>query len=155
VVGCQLPVRNWQLTTRAVTRGARRAITGNPMTLPTSIIPRKPSVRRKRRSSASFGPPPVAVSLTAVHVQQAGDTLEFVFDSDIVAPGDGGQFACTLDGAPVAGDSIDSFSGASIIVYFGQDVSAATVGTLVSGAGIVFSNGGVAADGQTQPVTMP
>jgi hypothetical protein len=116
----------------------------------------KRRVHRKRQVGASAPtPPPVAVALTAVHFQQAGDTLEFVFDSDIVSPGDGGLFQCTLDGAPVAGDSIDSFSAASIIVFFGQDVSAASVGTLVGGAGIVFSNGGVAADGQTQPVTPP
>jgi hypothetical protein len=122
-----------------------------------SFIPLRARHRRKGRAVASPppSPPPVAVALTAVHVQQAGDTLEFVFDADIVAPGDGPLFQCTLDGAPVAGDSIDSFSGASIIVYFGQDVSAATVGTLVSGAGIVFANGGVAADGQAQPVTPP
>jgi hypothetical protein len=107
--------------------------------------------RKRRQGEASPTPPPVAVLLTAVHVQQAGDTLEFVFDSDIVQAG--GAFECTVDGEPVFFDSIDSLSGAGIIVYFGRDVSTATVGTLISGEGLVFSNGGVAANGQAQPVT--
>ena len=55
----------------------------------------------------------------------------------------------------MVGNSINSFSGPEVIVNFGGDVSAASEGTLVSGAGIVFDNGGVAADGQTQPVTRP
>jgi hypothetical protein len=67
------------------------------------------------------------------------------------------QFECTLDGEAVVGNSIDSFDGAagSIIINFGSDVSTATAGTLLSGAGIIFADGGVAADGQTQPVTPP
>ena len=102
-------------------------------------------------------PPPPAVTLTAVHLQQDSNTLAYVFDADIVSI-DGvvaEQFYCTLGGSPVAGNSIDSFDAAGVIVNFGFDVSAATEGTLVSGAGIVFDNGGVAADGQTQPVTPP
>jgi hypothetical protein len=81
----------------------------------------------------------------------------YVFDADIVSI-DGvqpEQFECTLGGSPVIGNSIDSFGGAEIIINFGIDVSAASGGTLVSGAGIVFDNGGVAGDGQTQPVTPP
>src|SRR4051812_45105016 len=104
------------------------------------LIPTPPKFRRHRgqiKAPTAAPPPPVAVLLTAVHVQQAGDTLEFVFDSDIVAAD--GAYQCTLDGEPVFFDSIDSFSGGSIIVYFGQDVSAATVGTLISGGGIVFA----------------
>ena len=88
-------------------------------------------------------------------MQQDSNTLAYEFDADIVSI-DGvvaEQFECTLGGSPVVGNSIDSFSGAEIIVNFGFDVSAATEGTLVSGAGIVFDNGGVAGDGQSQPVT--
>jgi hypothetical protein len=99
--------------------------------------------------------PPVAVLLSAVHVQQDSNTLMYVFDADVVSIDSvqPEQFECTVGGSPLGGNSIDFFSGAEIIVNFGTDVSGASDGTLVSGAGIVFDNGGVAADGQTQPVT--
>ena len=95
--------------------------------------------------------------MTAVHVQQETNTLLFAFDSSIVSIDAvvAEQFECTLDGEAVVGNSIDSFDAAGVIINFGMDVSAATAGTLISGAGIIFGNGGVAGDGQTQPVTLP
>ena len=54
---------------------------------------------------------------------------------------------------PLLGESIIEFDGAHILVAFAQDVSSATTGTLLSGENIVFDGGGVAAGGQTVPVT--
>ena len=82
----------------------------------------------------------------------------FVFDDDVVSI-DGvaaEQFECTLDGnPPLLGDSIVEFAGAHILIEFGQNVSGAVAGRLVSGDGVVFVNGGHAADGQSRPVTPP
>ena len=48
-------------------------------------------------------------------------------------------------------------AGAAVVIEFGQVVNTATEGTLVSGAGISFANGGVAAGGQTpfRPAARP
>ena len=82
----------------------------------------------------------------------------FIFDDDVISIDGVGaeQFECTIEGnPPLAGDSIIEFDGAHILIAFSQDVSSATVGTLLSGEGIVFANGGVAADGQSVPVQNP
>jgi hypothetical protein len=82
----------------------------------------------------------------------------FVFDDDVVGI-DGvaaEQFECTLEGnPPQLGESIIEFGGATggILVAFAQDVSSAVTGTLLSGEGIVFDGGGVAAGGQSVAVT--
>ena len=120
-------------------------------------IPAKRRVHRKRQSVASSPPaPPAAVLLTAVHPQPDGNTLSFVFDDDVIAI-DGvaaEQFQCEVEGnPPLLGDSIIEFDGAHILVAFSQDVSSATLATLLSGENIVFDGGGVAAGGQSQPVT--
>jgi hypothetical protein len=136
------------------------------LTLPI-LFPRRSRGRGRGRSKQHHAPPPppppppppAAVTLTAVYTQPGGSVLMFVFDDDVVAI-DGvaaEQFQCTLEGAGAEepGESIVEFDGAHILVAFALDVSSATAGTLVSGDGIVFANGGHAADGQTVAVTPP
>ena len=124
---------------------------------PPPFIPAKPRVHHKRRpSAAQEPPPPAAVLLTAVHTQPDGSILMFVFDDDILSI-DGvaaEQFQCEVEGnPPFLGDSIVEFDGGHMIIAFAQDVSSASVGTLLSGENIIFAGGGHAADGQSQPVT--
>ena len=120
------------------------------------LYPRRSRGGRLRRKAAPSPPAPSAVLLLAVHVQPDGSTLSFVFDQTIVAI-DGvaaEQFECVVEGnPPLLGDSIVGFDGANLLVAFSQDVSGATVGTLVSGENIGFEGGGTAGDGQSQPVT--
>jgi hypothetical protein len=83
----------------------------------------------------------------------------FVFDDDVIGI-DGvaaEQFECTFDGGggTLPGESIIEFDGAHILIAFSQDVSTATVGTLLSGDNILFDGGGHAADGQSVAVTPP
>lgn len=127
------------------------------MLIERAIIFRKRRANLMRvRPSSPPPPPPAAVLLTAVHVQPDGNTLSFVFDDDVTAI-DGvaaEQFSCEVEGnPPLLGDSIVEFDGAHILVAFSQDVSSATLATLLSGENIVFDGGGVAAGGQSQPVT--
>ena len=125
------------------------------------LVPRIPFIRRRRRPAfaAPPVPPPVAVHLVAVHTQPAppgGSELMFIFDDDVISI-DGvaaEQFQCEVDGnPPLLGDSVIEFDGAHILVAFAQDVSSATLATLLSGENIVFDGGGTAAGGQSAAVT--
>ena len=129
------------------------------MPIPSNIFEpvREPPRRRKRRNPSPASPPaPPAVTLLHVYEQQAQSSLKFVFD-DLLTNVDvsGTQFQATVGGNPVAGLVVDEWTDDYVVVIFEDDVNTATVGTLLDGGGLSFVNGGVAAGGQSQPVTPP
>ena len=124
---------------------------------PPVVFPGKPPRRRKRRGSRPASPPaPPAATLLYVYEQQAASSLKFVFD-DLLTNVDvsGTQFQATVGGNLIQGLVVDEWTDDYVVVIFEDVVNTATVGTLLDGGGLSFVNGGVAAGGQSQPVTPP
>ena len=122
-----------------------------------AFIPARPRRRRKRRNLAPAVPPaPPAVTLLHVYEQQNASALEFVFD-DFLTNVDvsGTQFQATVGGNLIQGLVVDEWTDDYLVVIFEENVNTATVATLLDGGGLSFVNGGVAAGGQTLPVTPP
>ena len=128
------------------------------------IYPLKPRPRKTRdRSYRALVPPtppsppaPPAVMLFHVYEQQNQSALKFVFDGFLTnVDVSGTQFQATVGGSPVQGLVIDEWSDDYVVVIFEDMVNTATVGTLLDGGGLSFVNGGVAAGGQTVPMTPP
>ena len=125
------------------------------------LLPATPLIFRKRGRRAvarrpASPPAPPAVTLLHVYEQQNASALKFVFD-DLLTNVDasGTQFSATVGGNPVMGLVVDEWTDDYVVVIFEAEVNTATVGTLLDGGGLSFVNGGVAAGGQSQPVTPP